>query len=218
MRCWWAIAVTAVVLAACGASSPRSPSTGPAGSGNTRNPTTIACGPPTARTLGASAVARVYVSGHAVFGCSAHGSGALNLGDAVHCTLTNMVGPVEVRGELAGYGSLQCGTDTGMGSVVVRRLDNGQILHTAEALSGANLVEGYDQVVSLVLRPDGSAAWSAQETSAGFGGRIVQVLAIDRSGERILDSGPAIGLQSLRLSGSTVSWRHGTDTRTASLS
>ncbi len=63
-------------------------------------------------------------------------------------------------------------------------------------------------VTSIVLSPDGAAAWIAESPNAA--GELpvsAEVLALDRSGPRLLADSATIALKSLRLSGSTVSWQ-----------
>jgi hypothetical protein len=53
-------------------------------------------------------------------------------------------------------------------------------------------------------------------TRAGSG--EIEVNRADAHGRALLDSGARIDVRSLRLRGSTVSWRHGAVTRSATLS
>ncbi len=160
----------------------------------------------------------MYASGGEVFGCSKAASGAIALGRTQSCIGHPEIGPVKVRGEIAGYGVRRCGVDTGQASVVVRRLDTRRVLHDAGAIDGATGPESYGQVASLVLASGGSVAWIATSSSlVSKGSERTEVHAIDRAGPRRLDSGPGIAVASLRLRGLRLSWRHGAATRSARL-
>jgi hypothetical protein len=80
--------------------------------------------------------------------------------------------------------------------------------------SGTRLRQTVDR---LVLKRNGSVAWIVSTNSLGTHQRGVGVRRADARGRALLDAGTAIGIQSLRLTGSTLHWRHGGQTRTASL-
>jgi hypothetical protein len=178
----------------------------------------VPCGPAAARTLAASSIARVYASRGTVFGCSSHAAGSTQLGQVKSCIGRSQVGLAVVKGELAAFGLRRCGVDTGQASVVVERLDNRRPVHSAVVFTGRLRPESYTQVASLVLKLDGSVAWIGTAASVVNPNRqSVEVHAIGRAGERLLDSGGGIAARSLRLRGSVLSWRHGSRTRTARL-
>jgi hypothetical protein len=178
----------------------------------------VPCGPASARTLAASSSARVYASGGSVFGCSTRAAGSTQLGQVRSCIGRPQVGPAVVKGELAAFGLRRCGVDTGQASVVVERLDTRRTLHSASAFTGRLRPESYTQVTSLVLKPDGSVAWIGTAASVvNPNSQSVEVHALGRAGGRVLDSGAAIAVGSLRLHGSVLSWRHGSRTRNARL-
>jgi hypothetical protein len=64
----------------------------------------------------------------------------------------------------------------------------------------------------IVLKHDGSVAWIGKK-----GGSTLAVGACDSTGERILDSGEGIDLESLKLHGSTVTWIYSGESRSAVL-
>jgi hypothetical protein len=163
-------------------------------------------------------VARVYASGGNVFGCSKAAAGSVELGQTRSCIRRPEVGPVRVRGEIAGYGVRLCGVDTGEGEIVVRRLDDRRILHRAAAVRASTGPESYSQVASLVLGLGGSVAWvGTSQSIVTQAGGVTEVHAIDRVGSRLLDSGSTVRPGSLRLHGARVTWRHGSATRSATL-
>jgi hypothetical protein len=96
----------------------------------------------------------------------------------------------------------------------VLRVSDRKQLKSLPAITGAIGPEAYQSVDSLVVKRDGSVAWIATVNSIIGRGSDVEVHA---NGKR-LDSGNAIAPKSLKLSGSQLTWRHGTATRSATLS
>ena len=121
-----------------------------------------------------------------------------------------------VSGALAAYGSETCGIDTGSTLVIVRRLTDGHELRSAAA-TGPVGPESYQTVGSVVLKGDGAVAWIGTGHSLGSHHTLTEVWRADRHGTTRLDSGVAIRVQSLRLTGSTLRWRDGAETRSAGL-
>lgn len=213
MRCRCLALSLLLTLAACGSSSAASEQSGTTGTTATHR--TASCGPAGARTLAASSDARVYVSGESVYGC-ANGGPSYKLGASGQVVRENRVGPVAVAGKDAGYGVASFGVDTGYTEVVVRNLATGQELHSAVA-SRKFLVESFKVVDSIVVKSDGSVAWISEVTSVVSHRPYLEVHRLDSRGEAILDTGSGITTRSLRLRGSTLTWRDGSRTRTASL-
>jgi hypothetical protein len=152
-----------------------------------------------------------------VFGCSVKGHKVFALGQTTSCVRSRRVAPVTVAGELAAYGLEQCGVDTGSTNVVVRRLTDGASLRSLPATTKPLGPESYQSVSSLVLKGDGAVAWIGVGHSIVRRGSSAEVHRADRRGQALLDSGTAIDPRSLRLHGSTLSWRHADFTRSASL-
>lgn len=125
---------------------------------------------------------------------------------------------VALADNIVAYGAERCGVDAGFTTVVVRRLSDGKRLAGYDAVGGPGLVESYESIGSIVVKRNGSVAWIGSEHSIiGHGSRI-EVAAGQRGKRSTLDSGPGIVASSLRLSLSTLTWRDGATTRTASLS
>jgi hypothetical protein len=207
------VAVTVFALAACGSSAATPGS-------STKSSVTTAgarCGPAVAQTLGASGAARVYVQSGAVYGCAAGSRRRYLLGHASVCINSDRVGPVAVAGRTAAYAVTTCGVDTGSATVVVRRLSDGARLfsHTAADAAGP---EGYVTVTSIVATPAGAAAWIARASTIVGHRNVTGVYARRGAGVSKLDSGNGIGVSSLRLSGSTLSWQDGSGRRSSRLS
>ncbi len=177
----------------------------------------MACGPAAATTLAGDRAARVYVQAGTVYGCASGDHGRYVLGKRGTCLRAAAVAPVTVAGRFAAYGLQRCGVDTGSTQVLVRRLTDGRVVHSAPASSPPG-PEGFQTVTSLVLKADGAVAWIATGRSLGRSASVVEVWRVDRSGAQArLDFGPAIVAGSLRLHSAMLSWRHGQATRTATL-
>jgi hypothetical protein len=165
----------------------------------------------------------VYVSAGDVYGCAAGGSSrSYLLGRLGSCLAPNAptaegaVGPVRIAGRVAAFASAVCGVDAGQTTVIVRRLSDGEFLHSRAATTRIG-VEGHQEVGSLVVKDDGAVAWIATADSIGAPRLVRQLARVDKRGFRVLDSGPAVAVGSLTLRGPTISWRHGNATRTADL-
>lgn len=177
------------------------------------------CGPRAAPTIAASRQARVYAADGGVFGCSFVHSYSFRLGNTAEALHQSRVQLVVVAGTDAAYSLASYGVDTVSATVVVRRLTDGRRLaHLGATRSG--LVEGFASVTSLALKSDGAVAWIGVAHSIVAHRQVVEVHAAasaSGSANRVLDSGPAIAPQSLRLHGSTLTWRHGHATGHATL-
>jgi hypothetical protein len=203
----WIVALL-TFLASCGSSSATT---------NAPGVTHRSCGPANAKTLASSAVARVYSLNQVVYGCSVQRGRSLRLGHASRSITESRVGPVAVAGDVAAYGLSRFGVDTVSSAVEVRRLTDGAVLHDLSAASSVG-PEFFQSVGSVVVKTDGAVAWVGSASSIISRGRaVVQVRAADSSGERTLDSGRGIDSGSLRLRGSTLSWRDAGVTRHATL-
>lgn len=175
------------------------------------------CGPRDAHTLAADSVARIYELKGTIYGCSIHGSKSYRLGGSSYGQ--QKVGPVALSGEDAAYGLSRSGVDTISASVRVRRLSDGKMLHDDAATTKPLPAEYFQTLYALVVKSDGAVAWIAEAGSI-FEGKTsdVEVHKDDTTGRALLDSGSSIRRRSLRLHGSTLTWRHGETTRSALLS
>jgi hypothetical protein len=203
-----------VVLAACG-SSAASPSTST--SGTTPAPAAGHCGPAAAATLASSNRARVYLWHGFVYGCSFSGTRSFRLGSATRGVRESQANPVAVAGDVVAYGLSSFGVDTVRTAVDVRRLTDGKSLGSFP-VTHAGVVEGIESVGSLVVKAGGAVAWIGVARSVIGGRHAIEVHAAGASAatDKVLDSGPQIVPNSLRLRGSTLTWRDGTATRHAS--
>lgn len=186
--------------------------------GGAQPPPVIPCGAASARTLASDGVARVYSQHGRVYGCAAADHKSFRLGQASGTPDQKRVGPVALAGVEAAYGLTTSGVDTISAKVIVRRLTDGRVLHRHNAITGPQPAEFYEKVDAVVVKGDGSVAWTAD------GGSIIshwrrgrQVEKVDHTGQTLLDHGLGIRLRSLRLSGSQLTWRDGGTTRSARL-
>jgi hypothetical protein len=113
--------------------------------------------------------------------------------------------------------------------VAVRDLRTGDFRHIEAARSdlpergGADDGESAARVKGLTLKRNGSVAWiSCFESRAGSCAAPAsdlewQVWRADARGRRLLDASEDVRLRSLQRAGSTLTWRHGDETRTARL-
>ncbi len=175
------------------------------------------CGPTSARTLASSGSARVYVVGRLVYGCATGGGGRrFALGTTNLCNRSVLVQAVTVAGRLAAFGTESCGVDTGAGIVQVRRLTDGRTLFTHAATSAPG-PESFTTVTAIAADRAGDVAWIARSHSIVRQAASTAVYAAAGGTVRRLDTGPAIVTDSLRLTGTTVSWQHGTQRRSGRL-
>jgi hypothetical protein len=99
--------------------------------------------------------------------------------------------------------------------VLVRNLGNGLLVHevpTGPALEPEHVGRG--RAAAIVLKADGSVAWI---NGFGLNPSRYEVHALDRSGERVLASGPDVAPHSLALAGNTLYWTQGGKPFSASL-
>lgn len=213
LRCGlWGLAIA---IAACGSSS-ASPQAVPSSPAPRSSP--AQCGPPSAHTLAASHLARVYALSGGVYGCSLGGHRSFRLGNEARSIREGRVGPLAVAGRDVAYGLTRYGVDTLSATVIVERLSDGKQLHNSSATTKPLGPEFFQSIESIVVRSDGAVAWVANAGSIISGRPAeVEVTRADSRGQLLLDTGAGIDPRSLRLHNSTVIWRHGSATRSATL-
>ncbi len=173
------------------------------------------CGPSDAHTLAVNHLARVYVVRDAVYGCSR--THTTRLGGGAH-GFREHVGPVALSGTTAAYGLTRSGVDTISAVVIVRGLRDGKQLRELAATTQPLGAEFVQAVRSIVVRTDCAVAWVGSGSSIIMQGRRdLEVIRADSRGEARIDSGSAIVPDSLMLRGTTLTWVHGTETRSATL-
>jgi hypothetical protein len=148
-----------------------------------------------------------------VYACSTAGQRRLLLGRSTICVGSAAVRRVALAGDVVAYALERCGVDTGSATIEVLNAASGRKLSSRAALAGPVPPESYPSIGSLIVGRGGAVAWIAAARSIVGRGDSIEV----HRGGAVLDSGPGIVLSSLRLRGGTLSWRHGTSTRRASL-
>lgn len=202
-------------LVACGSASSASDASSRAAGPS--SPAAATCGPPGAQILAESHSARVYVSHGEVYGCATGHAHSYRLGSSARSIRENRAGPVAVGGSNAGYAMTTYGVDTVSSQVVVEDLADGRRLRALPA-STKVMPESFQSVGSIVVKPDGAVAWISQVSSViAHGAAVRQVWRADGRGNALLDSGRSIAADSLRLSGSRLSWRDASRTRSSTL-
>jgi hypothetical protein len=178
------------------------------------------CGPSGARTLAANRVARVYVQGVGVYGCSRANSRTYTLGSSTVGPGQTRVVAVALAGPVAAYGLSTFGVDTVSATVVVRRLTDGKQLVQRPAFVGVLPPEFTVLVESVVVKRDGAVAWIVEGGSIISAEKTTEVVALSHGHERLLDSTAAgvIDPKSLRLRASKLTWTRGGAQRSATLS
>jgi hypothetical protein len=175
------------------------------------------CGRHQGQTVAQTDLARVYSLNGGVYGCAIPNGVVYKLGSASVCNGAGRANPFAIAARLVAYGLQQCGVDTGVSTVIVRRLTNGKHLRRDPATTGTVGAESYESVESLVLAADGSDAWISVTSSIVGNGATTEVHKHDSGGAVLLDSGAGIDPHSLRLVGSKLTWRHDGKRRSAQL-
>jgi hypothetical protein len=169
------------------------------------------------QTVAHSSQARVYVSGHVLYGCTGGGRRPIRLGSTGGCIGGTSVGPTAVAGRLVAYAARRCGVDTSSSQIVVRRLTDGHQLSSRNATSGAVGPESQQSVGSIVVTSGGKVAWIASSASILTHRHNSQVIAAPGGTVKVLDSGAGIGAGSLQLHSGTLSWTRDGNRHTAAL-
>ena len=207
--------MTIGVLAACGSSAGAS-STGST-TGSASAATVARCGPAGAVTLAASSQARVYRQGLSIYACAPGHGAPYRLGSAGSCINSTRIGAAAAAGPIAAYAATQCGIDTGSTTIVVLDVATRHKLAVLGSYSGPAAAESYEDVGSIVDDRSGHAAWIVSEGSIVAHKKTIEVVRRSGAGVQVVASGSTIGLASLRLRGSTISWTAGAVRHTAPL-
>lgn len=121
-----------------------------------------------------------------------------------------------LAGQLVAYAAGECAIGGCFAQLEIRDLRDGSVVRTLYATPGPP--DGPNRVHDLVLTGTGALAWTVSR-----GAFVVepfdpqQVWALDTQGQRLLDGGSAIDLQSLSLNGSALTWIKGGVVRSATL-
>lgn len=204
-----------LALTACGSSSAATDAS--TTSARAPAPHVAACGPSADHTVAASARARVYSAEGNVYGCAVGSHHSYLLGASMHTIREGRAGPIAVAGRYAAYALTSFGVDTVSSLVIVRNLETGHKLRELAATTKV-LPESFQTVDGIVVKSDGAVAWISGVTSVfAHGSAGLEVQRADSRGPAVLASSSSIDPDSLHLSGSTLTWRDGSRTRTATL-
>jgi len=117
------------------------------------------------------------------------------------------------------YVSIGCGLAGCSPSIMVRDLRDGRLLrnHLEPSFETQPERTPARNVTSLVLKANGSVAWIVDRLAFMGLPHSIDVVAVDSTGRRVLDSGLDVDPTSLALTGSTLTWRKGGIVRSAML-
>jgi hypothetical protein len=130
-------------------------------------------------------------------------------GESMELTLPRVVAP------FVAFAVANCPGASCYSTVVVRNLQDGRVVNDLAASMTGGPPGTSEHVTDLELKPNGSLAWLVQ--LSGPSRRTIEVLAVDASGRRLLETGPDVDPESLTLDGSTLSWLTGGVTHSATL-
>lgn len=178
------------------------------------------CGPTGSSTLAGNSQVRVYrqsVKGRAqvVFGCIRGSKKTSRIGPIVKAgQKAAMRGPIALNGKWVG--AVEERPDGGSGRkifVASRKIGTGK---SRRCLIGSGDPQGKAPAVRVVLIGDaGALAWGAITPTPD--GRAPIIGACDSHGNRVLDSGAGVELNSMSLSNSTLTWTDAGGTRSERL-
>jgi hypothetical protein len=124
---------------------------------------------------------------------------------------------VRLTDPFVGFATVSCGGLCGTTGIVVLDVRNGS-RKTLPRVSSLG-PDFRATITDLELKATGAVAWIAQTArdQTDPNTEVREVWASDSAGQRMLDSGIGIGLESLKLSGSTLSWRKNGSPRSATI-
>lgn len=121
-----------------------------------------------------------------------------------------------LAGSLIAYAAVGCGVSGCQASIEVRDLSTGAVVREARPVLGPP--DGPHGVRDLALTENGSLAWTVAR-GKWFEPRFSahELWVLDSHGQRRVDSGPNLELESLHLDGSTITWVNDGTARSATL-
>jgi hypothetical protein len=219
------LAPVALALALAPAASPAAASGGAAW--GVRTTASAACPPAGSRLIARGRVTSVYSPagqggqvGTGVWACVRGQAAPLRLlGPPAHGAGVRSLGALAIAGTIVAYVETRSGIDSGTSSIRIVDVASRRLLRTVSGVASyvdAGIIRD-DRVRALAVTSEGDFAWIVQR-GARHKPSDLQVYAASRSGRAsLLDDSPDIAAESLRLSGRTLSWDHGTGVRTAPL-
>jgi hypothetical protein len=110
------------------------------------------------------------------------------------------------------------GVDTFSSSVAIVDLASGATLASAPATTRERRAESFIEVTALAIDPGGTLAWIGSRSAVGVRRPTYEVHALSPAGrDSLLASSPRIAPRSLRLRGTTLSWREDGHPRSATV-
>lgn len=170
------------------------------------------CAPAGAHAIAVASRAEVYSRSHSVYGCATSG-GRYRLGGLGRCVRSHVVEAVALTGRIAAYALSSCGIDMSTTQVIVRRLSDGTKLSADAAVTHGTGPESIQSVTAIVLNSAGRVAWIVSSRSILSHRTTTEVVARTGGGVRLLDADAGIGTDSLRLTGSRLTWTDGSGSR-----
>jgi len=182
------------------------------------------CAPQGAKVTAEDGAGMVYALGNAVYACSAASGHSTKLGSSGFAGGPGAarVGPVALAGPYVAYGTHTMGIDTGSSQVLLRRLSTGRVIGTWSGFPTVLGPESSTTIEAVVAQPSGSFAWIVSGESiihsSSFNVGVYEArLRVHGVSVGPLDQGRLIAPKSLKLHGTQLSWRHGSQTRHATL-
>jgi hypothetical protein len=121
-----------------------------------------------------------------------------------------------LAGKLLAYSGVGCALAGCQATITVRDLGSGGVVKNISPVQDPSV--GPNLVWDLALKENGSLAWIVAYGRWGDRDFLArEVWALDTAGQRLLDSGPGVELESLALTDSTLTWLHGGIPRSATL-
>lgn len=177
------------------------------------------CPQPGSHVVLADAQAQVYVTaeGTTVRGCVRGRRRSYTLGEFYEeaCSPSGCGGVTleTLAGTMVAYEELFSGGRQLSYAVFVLDLRTGRLLHqvpTGVLVKPLPLHVGSGPAANIVVKSDGAVAWIAEnEELSGKEVAYYELHAVDKTGSRVLASGPNIDTSSLKLTGSTLHWKQG---------
>jgi len=179
----------------------------------------VKCSPAGSHVVLANAQAQVYIApdGTTVRGCVRGRRRSYTLGEFYEeaCSPSGCGGVTleTLAGTMVAYEELFSGGRQLSYTVFVLDLRTGRLLHqvpTGVLAKPLPLHVGSGPAANIVVKSDGAVAWIAEnEELSAKEVTYYELHALDKTGSRVLASGPNIDTSSLKLTGSTLHWKQG---------
>jgi hypothetical protein len=167
------------------------------------------CLPSNAHTLMTNENVRIYTltgSRGGTYACVFDGGHTVAL--ATKAAPREAIAPIALAGTTVGYGDAFSATDVGGANVAVLDVASGHQLIDVPATTPPTGPESFSSVLTLVVTRGGAVAWIGRKSGV-FEPTLLEVHSARSShSASLLDQGPNIVPDSLRVSGGTVYWQN----------